>query len=236
MAPIVRSEATGPRLAVLNDDGLVVQEISLEREETVLGRASADVRFDDDESVSPQHAVLTWRDNLLCVRDLGSANGSWLFITEPHPLAEGDLLLVGSQVIRYRVLPPRSIEVSPVPLLGDAAVVPVRDVAMLEQLRPDGSVRDVLYLSPGRSVLIGREHGDWVFPYDHTMSARHAEVRPMAGTLAESILGAEAQDSLFTVRDMGSRNGVGLLVRGERTLRAGERLLVGRKMLRLDVS
>jgi hypothetical protein len=84
--------------------------------------------------------------------------------------------------------------------------------------------------------LIGREHGDWVFPYDHTMSARHAEVRPRLERRDELTLVEEKPDALFTVRDMGSRNGVGLLVRGERALHAGERLLVGRKMLRLEVS
>ena len=96
---------------------------------------------------------------------------------------------------------------------------------MLEQLRADGSVRDVLYLSADRSVLIGREFGDWVFPYDPTVSSRHAEVRPAPDSADE-----------FTVRDVGSRNGVAMLVRGERAVHAGERLLFGKKMLRLELT
>jgi len=43
-------------------------------------------------------------------------------------------------------------------------------------LRSDSSSRDTIQLSPG-----GRAHragaGDWIFPYDPSMSAQHATVR-----------------------------------------------------------
>ena len=213
----------GPRLSLLAEDGDVVREIPLERGEIVVGRGMGDVQFDDDDTVSPEHAVLTWKDNALHVRDLGSSNGSWLYILAPQALTDGDVLLIGSQVIRFRKL-------SSGFLLDDAELRQAgsrtlhRDDAMLEQLRADGSVRDVLYLSPGRTVLIGRDHGDWAFPYDPTMSARHAEIRSVP------------QRDEYVVRDLGSRNGLGVLVRGERAVRGGERLLFGRKMLRADLT
>jgi pSer/pThr/pTyr-binding forkhead associated (FHA) protein len=160
ITPIV---VTGPRLSLLAEDGDVLQEIPLERGEIVVGRGHGDVQFDDDDTVSPEHAVLTWKDNALHVRDLGSSNGSWLYILAPQALTDGDVLLIGSQVIRFRKL-------SSGFLLDDAEIrqagsrTPARDDAMLEQLRADGSVRDVLYLSHGRTILIGRDHGDWAFP------------------------------------------------------------------------
>ena len=40
----------------------------------------------------------------------------------------------------------------------------------------------------------------------------------------------------YVVRDLGSRNGVAILVRGERGVRGGERLRFGRKMLRVDLA
>jgi pSer/pThr/pTyr-binding forkhead associated (FHA) protein len=40
---------------------------------------------------------------------------------------------------------------------------------------------------------------------------------------------------VYVVRDLGSRNGIGVLVRGERVVQGGERLLFGRKMLRVDL-
>ena len=222
ITPMVVS-AIGPHLSLLADDGDVVREIPLERGEITVGRGRGDVQFDDDDSVSPEHAVLTWKDNALHVRDLGSSNGSWLYILVPQALTDGDVLLIGSQVIRFRKLTSGF-------LLDDAELrqagsrTPRRDDAMLEQLRADGSVRDVLYLSPGRTILIGRDHGDWAFPYDPTMSARHAEIRSVP------------QRDEYVVRDLGSRNGIGVLVRGERAVRGGERLLFGRKMLRADLA
>jgi pSer/pThr/pTyr-binding forkhead associated (FHA) protein len=224
---------SGPRLSLLAEDGDVVREIPLERGEMVVGRGHGDVQFDDD-AVSPEHAVLTWKDNALHVRDLGSSNGSWLYILAPQALTDGDVLLIGSQVIRFRKL-------SSGFLLDDAELrqagsrTPARDDAMLEQLRADGSVRDVLYLSPGRTILIGRDHGDWAFPYDPTMSARHAEIRSVPQR-DEYVVGGRGWGAPHRGRDLGSRNGIGVLVRGERTVRGGERLLFGRKMLRADLA
>jgi predicted component of type VI protein secretion system len=91
---------------------------------------------------------------------------------------------------------------------------------VLEQLRSDGSVRDTFHLSPARTVLLGRESGDWVFPYDQTMSGRHAEIR--------------SQDTDFFVHDAGSRNGVALSVRGECVVKKGQRILVGDQVLRVE--
>ena len=66
----------------------------------------------------------------------------------------------------------------------------------------------------------GREAGDWVFPYDPTMSGRHAEIR--------------SEDSEFFVHDANSRNGVAMSVRGERALSRGQRLLIGDQILRVE--
>lgn len=213
-----------PRLQLLNDDGSVVREIPIEREQLVVGRTAGDLTFGDDDSLSPEHALLTWRENSLTVRDLGSDSGSWLFVTASHSLADGDVLLVGSQMIRFRrlALPGAgAIDDRPPRMMSG---VHVFDDAMLEQLRADGTVRNVHYLSPGCRLRIGREEGDWLFPYDPTMSARHAEVV------------SKPEHGEYVVRDLGSRNGVALLVRGERGVRGGERLMFGRKMLRVDLA
>jgi predicted component of type VI protein secretion system len=90
----------------------------------------------------------------------------------------------------------------------------------MEQLRADGSCRDVHHLSPGRSITLGRETGDWTFPYDATMSGKHAEVR--------------SEDSEFFVHDANSRNGVAMAVHGERAVKRGQKLLVGDQILRVE--
>ena len=213
--------ALGPKLSLLGETGEVVETYALERGEAVVGRGDADIRFEKDHYMSPLHARVELRDGQLLLRDLGSRNGSWVFIEEPTKLTDGDLLLIGSQVLRFRRLGypgPHPPEADSTRRMGSLA--PVADVAILEQLRGDGSVRDVLHLSPGRDVVMGRETGDWLFSYDQTMSGRHAEIR--------------SEDSEFWVHDAGSRNGVAMAVRGERVLKRNARLLLGDQILRVE--
>jgi pSer/pThr/pTyr-binding forkhead associated (FHA) protein len=211
---------TGPKLSVLDDDGQPYTSISLDRAGSVVGRGDADIRF-DDVYLSPLHARFELRDGELWIRDLGSRNGTWCYLDGPSALTDGDVMLVGSQVIRFR----RLGYPGPHPRDSDAtrrmgSMVPSADVAVLEQLRADGSVRDSFHLSPARTVMIGRESGDWVFPYDPTMSGRHAEIR--------------SQDAEFFVHDAGSRNGVALAVHGDRLVKPGHRILVGDQILRVE--
>ena len=210
-----------PRLALLDDEGSIARAYILERGEAIIGRGDADIRFESDPYMSPLHARVEQRAGQLWLRDLGSRNGTWVFTDQPTRLTDGDLILVGSQVIRFRRLGypgPHPPEADSTRRLG--SLVPAADVAVLEQLRADSSVRDTVHLSPGRSVLLGRETGDWLFPYDQTMSGKHAEVR--------------SEDSEYYIHDAGSRNGVAMAVRGERALRKGQRILIGNEILRVE--
>jgi hypothetical protein len=82
----------------------VMQQYPVTGEDTTVGREDADIAFPDDAFMSPLHAQLTVMDDKITVRDLGSRNGTWYFLTEPHRLIDGDLLLIGSQMIRFRRL------------------------------------------------------------------------------------------------------------------------------------
>jgi pSer/pThr/pTyr-binding forkhead associated (FHA) protein len=215
------SRFVGPKLALLGESGEVVQTYTLDRGEAVLGRGDADIRFATDHFMSPVHARLELREGRLWLRDLGSRNGTWLFIEAPTKLTDGDLVLIGSQLLRFRRLGypgPHPPEADSTRRMG--STVPTVDIAVFEQLRADGSCRDVYHLSPGRTITIGRESGDWVFPYDTTMSGRHAEIR--------------SEDSEFFVHDANSRNGVAMSVKGERAVKRGARLLVGDQILRVE--
>lgn len=210
-----------PRLTLLDDGGDAAHIYTMERDELMVGRVDGDIRFPEDVYLSPIHALFALREGALWLRDLGSRNSTWVFIDGAFRLTDGDVVLVGSQLLRFRRLGypgPHPPEADATRRLG--SLVPSADVAVLQQLRGDGSVRDTLHLSPGRTVSLGRDHGDWVFPYDQTMSGRHAEVR--------------SDDSEFVVHDLGSRNGVALAVRGERKLERGQRVLVGDQILRVE--
>jgi pSer/pThr/pTyr-binding forkhead associated (FHA) protein len=209
-------------LVLLDDAGAPLQRFERKGPDTTIGRQDGDIRFPEDVFLSPLHAKLSWEQDALVVRDLGSRNGTWVFLEGPHRLADGDLLLIGSQVIRFRRLGypgPHPPDADSTKRMG--SLTPSADIASLTQLRSDGSVRDVIQLSPGRDVSIGREQGDWIFPYDPSMSARHALVR--------------SEDADFVVVDANSRNGVAMAARGDMTLVHNSRILVGDKLLRIEI-
>ena len=218
--PTVPHSGPGPVLVLLDEMGQTTQQFMLDRGVATFGRTEGDIRFQDDLFMSPLHAQLSMRDGELLVRDLGSRNNTWVFIDGPYRLQDGDTILVGSQLIRFRRLgypAPHPPEADLTRRLGSST--PTADVAVLAQLRADGSARDTLALSPGRTVKIGRDVGDWVFPYDKTMSGKHAEVR--------------SEDLQFIVLDDGSRNGVAVAVRGEMAVKVGQRILMGDQTLRV---
>ena len=189
---------------------------------TTIGRTEGDIRFPEDQFLSPLHAKLSWEEGRLEVRDLGSRNGTWVFLEAPYRLMEGDVILIGSQVLRFRRLGypgPHTADADATKRMG--SVVPSADIASLTQLRSDGSSRDVIQLSPGRDVHIGRERGDWIFPYDPSMSAQHATVR--------------SEDADFVLVDDHSRNGVAVAARGAMSLQHGSRIMVGDKLLRVEL-
>jgi len=209
-------------LVLLDEVGNVVQRFDRKTLDTTIGRQDGDIRFPDDPFMSPLHAKLSWEQDHLVVRDLGSRNGTWVFVEAPHRLADGDLLLIGAQVIRFRRLGypgPHAPDADATRRMG--SLTRSADIASLTQLRSDGSVRDVVQLSPGRDIRVGRERGEWVFPYDPSMSAEHALVR--------------SEDADFVVVDAGSRNGIALAARGDISLQHNSRILVGDKLLRIEI-
>jgi len=220
---VVPKGSSTPQLALLDRGGQVSQRFPLQNAVTTLGRQGADINFPDDDYLSPLHAQFLYLDGILTVRDLGSKNGTWIYLDEAHKLSDGDQVLLGSQILRFRRLGypgPRPPEQDQTRRLG--SLTPAADIANLAQIRADGSPRDIITLSPGRTIRVGREQGDWQFPYDSSMSALHALIR--------------SEDADFVLVDAGSRNGVAVAVRGERRVPPNARLLAGDQMLRAELA
>jgi pSer/pThr/pTyr-binding forkhead associated (FHA) protein len=216
-----RRRDVGARIAVLDEHGEVRQTIPLAKPEMTVGRTGCDLAFADDVFLSPLHAQIFQRDGAVWVRDLGSCNRTWVFLDAPHVLVDDDLLLLGSQLLQFR----RLGYPGPLPPEADGtrrigSLTPNPDVAVVAQLRADGSTRDAHHVSAERALSIGRDTGDWTFPYDQTMSGRHAEIREEEGQ--------------FVLHDLGSRNGIAVAVRGDRQVKPGQRVLVGDQVLRLE--
>jgi pSer/pThr/pTyr-binding forkhead associated (FHA) protein/DNA-directed RNA polymerase subunit RPC12/RpoP len=211
------------QLALTAEDGTRGARYPLTGEETTVGRSGADINFPDDVYLSPVHSLFIWKEGKLSIRDLGSRNGTWIFLEGPHKLVDGDLILIGSQLLRFRRLG------YPGPYAPDAdatrrmgSLIPSADIASVSQLRVDGSVRDVFHLSPGRDVRLGRDAGDWTFPYDPSMSSQHAVIR--------------SEDADFVLTDAGSRNGVAVAARGDVALKKSSKILLGDKLLVVETA
>ncbi len=72
----------------------------LKQGENLVGRGSGDVSFPQDGYVSSRHCLVTVGDGQIGVKDLGSANGTFVKINGSTAVTPGDLLLVGEQILR----------------------------------------------------------------------------------------------------------------------------------------
>jgi len=86
----------------------------------------------------------------------------------------------------------------------------------------EGGARGAAFLLRDGENLLGRESGDVTFPNDGFVSGRHAVLQVR-------------QDRLF-VRDVGSSNGTFFRLFAPTALDSGDHLLIGRELLRVEVS
>jgi pSer/pThr/pTyr-binding forkhead associated (FHA) protein len=208
-------------LAVISQDGSTGQTHWIEQGSVDIGRDEGEIRLTADRFVSPRHARVFVRGGTFVLKDLGSQNGVYLRVRDSEPLNDTDLLLLGSEVLRFDLLSGGERELGPARERGtDVYGSPARPrYACLTERTVEGVSRNVFYISADE-VVIGREFGDLVFTTDSFMSRRHAAIQrdPAAGT--------------FTLRDLGSSNGTYLAIRGEVELREGDHLRVGQHLFR----
>ncbi len=90
-----------------------VKRFALQPGEHVVGRdPDVDVRL-DDASVSRRHARLVVTANGTLLEDFGSKNGTYRGcdrVTSPIPLADGDEIRIGSQLVTIRLRTDRSMD------------------------------------------------------------------------------------------------------------------------------
>jgi ribosomal protein L40E len=220
VAPAAASWGT----AVLgNRDGSDGQRFALGGEYLVFGRAGADIAFDDDRFLARQHArIERGADGAIKIVALDTLNGVFRKADAPVELADGSIILIGREVLRYERLEAEEVKVQPLVRHGVALFgSPPRDPwGRLIQLIPSGGQRDIRHLA-GDEVVLGREEGDIVFRDDAFMSRRHAAVT------------WDGRRALLT--DLGSSNGTFLRITGPTALRHGDHIRMGDQLLRLEL-
>lgn len=197
------SVAAGHRhlLAELDLDGLQVKRRhELEPGTTVVGRVEGDIVVPGDPAMSTRHAAFQVEDRRCLIRDLGSTNGTFVAITRGEPVEPGTVLLCGSQRLLLRRRRDPKGEEHP----ELVQVLPLGHSGRVKEIREDAVV-------VGKSV-----RADFSFPEDHYLSRRHCEIVDTGRGLV--------------VRDLGSTNRTYLIVRDERPLESGDRIVLGEQL------
>lgn len=216
-------EARAVLVSILKD-GSDGRRYPIHGEQTDIGRTEGQVILGEDPYLSPRHARLSFRNGQPVLRDLDSLNGIYIRLRDPVDLADGDMLLLGQQVLRFEVLTEPELPLGPAMQHGVMVfgTPEVQRFARLVQYTTEGVGRDVHYLYRDETV-IGREQGDLVFTDDPFMSRRHAAIT------------VDRASQRFVLKDLGSSNGTAVRFRGERVLRAGDQFRVGRHLFRFEV-
>jgi pSer/pThr/pTyr-binding forkhead associated (FHA) protein len=159
------------------------------------------------------------------LRDLDSTNGVYVQIRKPHLLQDGDLLLLGLEVLQFQTVNHAERGLGHASqhgtLLFGSPLASRR--ARLCQRTVEGVTRDVYHLFRDETV-IGREVGDIVFTADPFLSRRHAAIRRNALT------------GDFSLVDLDSSNGTFLAIRGDVSLVHGDLVRIGQQLFRLDLA
>jgi len=206
------------RLRLIRGDATDGMVFELNATSHYAGRTEGPILFPEDLTVSPIHASFYYADGRLFVRDEGSRNGTFIRVKEPVPVTDGEVFLVGEQVLRYTCYNPTAVRVG-----DDGAVfcgTPVTPWSFrLEQLHNGGQVGQAHCIRRPQ-VSIGRDDCDINFPHDRFISHHHARL--------------EVSEHETLLKDLNSRNGTYFRIKSEVPLSNGDYVFIGRQLLRVE--
>lgn len=213
------------KLIVIVEDGTEGKSFPLSGPQIDIGRTEGEILLEDDQYVSPRHARIIPQEGSWVLRDLGSVNRIYLRIRKTHALRDGDLLLLGLEVLQFQTVNDgerglgHAIQHGTL-LFGSPAI---HRRARLCQRTVEGVMRDVYHLYRDETV-IGRETGDIVFTADPFLSRRHAAIRRNPAT------------GEFTLSDLDSSNGTYVAIREDVSLLDRDFVRIGQHLFRVDLT
>jgi pSer/pThr/pTyr-binding forkhead associated (FHA) protein len=215
--------AVGVRFEIVRvrSDGSLGKRYLLDHPGMIAGQ-KGEIILDDDPLVAPQHARFTQLGEDVYVEDLGSLQGAYLRLREPHRLKDGDLIQIGRQKLRFidhatgpsvreNASPDRTVVL-------DRSATLAAQLACLVRLNSKDEETDRYELNRSETFF-GRSKGTHTFPEDPYLSATHACVRLHGGQ--------------YFLEDLGSTNGTFARIRKRALARDGDTLMIGKHLLRI---
>jgi len=191
--------------------------VEIPTSEVAVGRDAGGF-FGSDAYLSPRHAVFRAEGDRVVVRDENSLNGVFVKImpNQPQELHTGDIFRVGQELILFEAIDRGSPTADGTEKMGS----PIEGLwGRLCLIVGKGRIGNSFPVG-GEGVILGRERGNILFPEDGYVSGIHLRVHAEKGS--------------FFITDLGSSNGSFYKVNQEATLGAGDFLLMGAQLFRID--
>ncbi len=211
--------AIRPKVAVrvVRADGGPESVIPMRGDQMLCGR-SGDLSIVDDPFVADTQMRLFFSGARLAVEDVGGGNGVFTRLRTEREIASGGELRIGRQRLIVEPVPPLAAAEDGATAWGSPdAGYRFRLIQLLE-----GAVRGSAFPLKDGENNVGRELGDITFPTDGFVSGRHAIVN----------VGADR----IVIRDLGSSNGTFLRLAAPAFVDNGDQFLIGRQLVRVEMS
>jgi len=176
---------------ILKFKDTVISEISLDKEETTIGRKPENTIHIDNLAVSGRHARVLKIGNKVILEDLGSTNGTFVNdkqITK-HILQHGDTVLIGKHLLTFVSLEDKPAQAAPEP-----------------EPEEDDMDKTMIITPQARSAMISKAEAS---------SSKSATAMPLAGL--QIISGPQAGKSMdltASLTSMGKGDGCRIKVKG----------------------
>jgi class 3 adenylate cyclase/pSer/pThr/pTyr-binding forkhead associated (FHA) protein len=100
-----KGEAPPPAVLVrMLAGGVEENRYPLQTGENILGRTRGTINFPEDAYLSSRHARIQIQDSRYTLEDLQAANGTFVGVRGRVPLTDGDIILIGHQLLRVTAL------------------------------------------------------------------------------------------------------------------------------------
>lgn len=217
-APVGSFAVDSARLVLINPDGTEGGTVEIPTSEVAVGRDAGGF-FGQDFYLSPRHAVFKSSGQDVKVSDEDSLNGVFVKIipNEPCEIKSGNIFRVGQELILFEAIDKGSTTPDGTEKMGS----PVEGLWGRLSLIVGKSRLGNAFPVGGDGVILGRERGNILFPDDGYVSGIHARVHK--------------DGNKYFVTDLGSSNGSYVKVAGSTALKAGDFLLMGAQLFRIDL-